>query len=63
MNVDLVTLAWPIIFGNTKLEHPSGDWPKALKGVWNVAYKTSDTLLDKEMDFSQRNNRLTLSVA
>lgn len=28
----------PIIRGNTSEEHASGDWPKAVKGVWNQPY-------------------------
>ena len=36
---DKLTLADPIIFGNTYEEHPSGLWPSDEKGVWKVAWE------------------------
>ena len=33
-----LTLAPPIILGNSTDEHPSGLCPSCMKGVWNVAY-------------------------
>ena len=34
-----LALAVPISLGKVYEEHPSGDWPRAENGVWNVAYK------------------------
>ena len=36
-----LTLAPPIILGNSTDEHPSGLCPSCMKGVWNVAYNNS----------------------
>ena len=33
----LLTFIGPSIFGKRYDEHPSGDCPRLLKGVWNVA--------------------------